>query len=69
MTILAADDVDTIFREIRRNRVVEAGIRAGLENGATIPTEIFLGAGFKQDEIDALPSGNRRWPLLEHELR
>ena len=66
---LAADDFDVIRREMRRNRVIDMCVDAGLSSPCDIPVEIFLAAGFTREEIDALPSVQRRWPILEDELR
>ena len=67
--IRAADDADVILTNLRRNRVIERATAAGLANGATIPIEIFLGAGYSEAEVTALPSSNRTWPIMENELR
>jgi hypothetical protein len=69
MTTRAADDFDFIRRELRRNRVVDMCVAAGLAPPCDVPDEIFLAAGFTPDEIAALPSIQRRWPILETELR
>lgn len=65
----AADDFTVIHRELRRNRVIEMGIQAGLVAPADIPPKIFLAAGFTTDEVNALLPSSRRWPILESELR
>ena len=69
MSTLAADDFDVIYNELRRNRVVDMCVAADLVSPCDIPVEIFLAAGFSQAEIDALPSIQRRWPILDAELR
>ncbi len=65
----AADDFDVIHRELRRNRVIDMCVQADLVAPCEIPIEIFLAAGFTELEVAALPSGTRRWPILESELR
>jgi hypothetical protein len=69
MTTRAADDFSTIYRELRRNRVIDMCVDAGVTQPGDIPVEIFLAAGFTPAEIDALPSAQRRWPILETDLR
>jgi len=64
----AVDDADAIWKEIRRNRVIEACQRAGLETGS-IPIEILLGAGFTQQEIDALSYKEKQLPVSDIDLR
>ena len=65
----AADDFNVIHRELRRNRVIDMGVQADLVAPCDIPVEIFLAAGFTNDEIAELPAGSKRWPILESELR
>ncbi len=69
MATPAADDFDFIYRELRRNRVLEMCVAADLAPPCDIPREIFVAAGFSQTEIDALPPAARRWPILKTELR
>ncbi len=64
-----ADDFDVIYRELRRNRVLDMCVAAGLVAPCDVPREIFLAAGFSPAEVDALPPASRRWPILETELR
>jgi hypothetical protein len=66
--IRAADDVDVIYRELRRNRVIEAGVSAGLTPGTKVPEAILLGAGYTPEEIAAMGVAST-WPILDADLR
>ena len=69
MATRAADDVDTIYQNLRRNRVIEAGFSAGLANAAMWAEgknlAMWLGDLVMVDETSGLQFGFGRFMLAE----
>lgn len=69
MRSYAADDSATIRRNIIRNRVIAMATSAGLAVGTRIPKEMFLAAGWTEEEYNSLSALATQLPILETDLR
>lgn len=65
----AADDVTVIRRNLIRNRVIAMATRAEIPHGQKIPKEMFLAAGWTEEEYAAVPELAKQLPILEMDLR
>jgi hypothetical protein len=69
MPTRAADDSTTIRRNILRNRVISMADLACLAEKTKIPKEMFLAAGYSEEEYNAIPNEQTVLPITETALR
>jgi hypothetical protein len=69
VSIRAVEDFDFIRRELLRNRVVEAVARGAMSAGTVIPKEVFVAAGYTEEEYARISDSAKRLPLGESDLR
>jgi hypothetical protein len=69
MRAFAADDSDTIRKNILRSRVIQRADNACLAPDTYIPKEMFIAVGYTEEEYARIPYAQQKLPIAETALR